>query len=857
MAPPSQKRAKQGVERINSLTFATNDPLLDGFLDDLISIGSNPQASGELSVPDSPGSPSSWRLTNPVHMELQENAKLPTFNLPVNREGSAYASRQGPNGNNTRDSSSANLAELFLSSSSRRSLDANYERAGILRRDSSTQPHIHRMSFGQAAASSSPETGSAGEAQAVNDKPKVDDPLDALAAEVEPTPLSEIRRKAEQRHPPYQSQSYGSSVNPSASSYRQHNHGYRREEYYPYGGRQYQLPIPSSVPSSPPIRPSPPSPRATVQNGVAGATSIPPAASIDLSEAVATAAAIASQNSPPSSAAVAPTFAKRDFQRSSFTPLRSIEHASKHKTQYGFGSRHRVPSVPGPPESAARSSSKKRKVKEDDSSGTAQVQQHTEKRPHSASPTSGGGLSSNTNSGAAYERKKQRAKDARVKLNEAIEHLSIAINLAGSQSKQRMIQWQSLPSSPSSLHHRQAGVKLIQDCMRTAEGAKKWDRPNFVASAAALLEALNSQCECLMKELTSFHEQHSASLKNGIVVNGSSHSPGDKRPSSASSDASPTNDGRLSPVDGLPLKRQRVDGAMENGHGTELSLDDSNWDKLPPQSRIFLNERVVSLVARFLGPLSLVRCNQVCKTWRKSFSRCDAWQDMSIERFGYYNVRQWRGKLDDEDEGISCVPLTLYRSMDTMNVMPHFNHEGMFLLGEARIPGKVSAWTFLVERSNGETLRTVRRQESSPDSAMYTSLPIVELRTIIQNTGSYDEPVVIKDQLQTVDASTRRRGSEMKEIDWDDRFKKRVLNLDGTARPMAQTEGLDVCRTLCQLKLFEAVVIETYIHAKGCSTTSKFVQKSNFTKLLIQLRSGTTVPLVMTFPRDISHHLEH
>jgi hypothetical protein len=193
--------------------------------------------------------------------------------------------------------------------------------------------------------------------------------------------------------------------------------------------------------------------------------------------------------------------------------------------------------------------------------------------------------------------------------------------------------------------------------------------------------------------------------------------------------------------------------------------------------------------------------------------------------------------------------------------MPHFDSDGLFLLGEACLPGKVGVWCFLVERSNGETHRSVLRREGMPGNGVYTSLPVVELRIVVQNIGSHDGRVLIREQIQTVDASTRRRGVEMKEIDWDDRFKRRLLSLDGSSRsaPGSETRGAfdSSSNVLCSLELFESVVISTFIHAAGCSTTSKFVQKSNYTKIHVQIRNGTTIPVVVTFPRDLSHHLEH
>jgi hypothetical protein len=90
----------------------------------------------------------------------------------------------------------------------------------------------------------------------------------------------------------------------------------------------------------------------------------------------------------------------------------------------------------------------------------------------------------------------------------------------------------------------------------------------------------------------------------------------------------------------------------------------------------------------------------------------------------------------------------------------------------------------------------------------------------------------------------------MKEISWDDRFKKVVLNLDGT--PRASVERSEMVGELCRLKLYEAVVLVVHTNARGCSTTSKFQQKFNFTKVLMTL-NGTTVPLVIPFFWDISN----
>jgi len=440
--------------------------------------------------------------------------------------------------------------------------------------------------------------------------------------------------------------------------------------------------------------------------------------------------------------------------------------------------------------------------------------------------------------GAAYERKKQRAKNARIKLNESIDRLAIAISLAGTQSKERASQLEQWSASTAAAGGATAttttiktSIGIIRECVTTAEDAKKWDRPSFVGSAATLIQGMNAQCETLMREIQSLHEELQQQTQN--------------HPHKHSLDDLTDDDS---------AKRRRLNGTNDDESTTTA-------DRL-----VFAERTIMDRVASFLEPLSIVRCMRVSKAWKDwgVFSNEPLWQNLAVERFGYFNVRQWRGLLEDHEQ--EATPATaipsnvLYKRMDAANVMPHFRHEGMLLLGEARLPGKVSAWTFLVERSNGETMRSVLRPAGSTTAGTgpYASIPVVQLWTIVQNTGIHDETVVLRDQSQTVDASTRRRGEELKEITWDDRFKKRILNLDGSVYQsppsiMMATTAAAFSQELCRLKLFDSVILETNIHAVGCSTSSKFVQRSNFTKVLVQIRNGTTVPLVIPFPRDSSH----
>lgn len=1064
-----------------------NDPL-DHFdtiepFDDLLSLGSSssqhlsPTRTASADADDhhttehGEDSPCSWwkknhsmhipgshsMMSNAVHMEIQENAKLPTFHWAVDRSGSTnpaginsvvsglfntfaattaeagtaqpllpYYNKTGDaafdelldqmgassvadktTGTGTLQPSTAttvataatpatgedaggmmtsplNLTELFLQNQSRASLRANYAAAGNLTQDTlgkvqliqpnSVGGHNQKFDSKKSAAPSQQSMMSMGlysmiqedyhnqEEEKKEPSAMERDPLENWTAEVDPTPLSEIKKRHElhraSQHDPQQSH----------SDYKDYHHY----------GRRYQLPIPTKNVSPPQ------SPSDNINSNNIAATAAALANATDAVEDpafvdyLATAAAVVSQadtggsNSTSSSLAHAtaapgtaphpvmaipkttagpytaaqqtqsnlqlpqplalPTqvsigsklksslssaaLAKGTAAKSSaHTDVPSITQAAEKKSQYGFGGNHVVPSVPQPPppSQAKKNMKAKRPSKpttlKPTSSPASSLSAHaaiatanatsisltyiqnnsrntstSSRGPPSPTPSATG--SNASLAGAfAYERKKQRAKDARIKLNDSIERLGIAINLAGTQSKQRVAQWHASSSNNNvsiGSRHQKAGMQIMQDCSQTAESAKKWDRPSFVGSAAQLVQGLNAQCEALMREVLHLQEQQKKSGSNTAGTTTTTSL--DVKAHMAT--AGPTTSGTDAATELLPCHEKRpampqsVATAEDESVATKrrrveevppLEKEQSLYPEPPPgkathqptmgtsasggsvltDAGIFADKKALNRIASFLDPVSVLRCQRVSKSWKDSgtFSGDEVWQDLSVSRFGFFNLRQWRGKLDDEDEGGSTPGMVLYKSMDSGNVMPHFPHEGMFLLGEATLPGKVSAWTYLVERSNGETLRSVLREPSMAGNGIYASLPVVELRTVIQNTGVYSEPIVIREQIQTVDASTRRRGEEMREIEWDDRFSKRVQRVDGTS--IVPEPSRDGCKVLCRLKLFEVAVIETYIYARGCSTTSKFVQRSNFTKVLVCLK-GTTVPLVVPFPRDAS-----
>jgi hypothetical protein len=1123
-AQPQQEQEQQQPEPQQEQQ-QHNDPLdhfdtIESF-DDLLSLGSSSAqhlspsrtASGDAEDHHTESgeiSPCSWwkknhsmhipgshsMMSNAVHMEIQENAKLPTFHWAVDRSGStdpagnnslisgpfhpsasvgtsagtnstaaqqllpyynktgdaafddllaqmgaSTADGTGTTGNLQPSSattatatsgddasglitSTLNMTELFLQNQNRASLRANYAAAGKLSEekpgkvqplqpDSGVGSHNHNYGSKKSAAPSQQSMLSMGLYSMMEDYHNQEeekkepsamerDPLESWTAEVDPTPLSEIKKRHEMHR---------ASHDPQQSQPQSH---FDYKDYHHYG-RRYQLPIPTTNVSPP----------QSASNNIDSNNSASQAASSITIDAAATAAALANaadivkdpafvdylataaaivsqtdtggSTSASANSSLGPVAAgsashpgmpiptttagpyttaqqtqsklqlpqslalptqvgsklksslstaalfKGTTKLSAHTNVPSIQQAAQKKSQYGFGGNHVVPSVPQPPPPSQSKKNAKAKrpskttpkpnpspapslsaqAANATSISLTYIQNNSSSSRGPPSPTPSATGSNASLAGAfAYERKKQRAKDARIKLNDSIERLGIAINMAGTQSKQRAAQWHASSSNNNvsiGSRHQKAGMQIMQDCSLTAESAKKWDRPSFVGSAAQLVQGLNAQCEALMREVLHLQEQQKKSGSSGSSITAGSSTTGSATAgtttttagttttiagttTTATADnnaavsaalevkapaatAGPTTSGTDAVTEVLPCheKRPAMPQSVVTAEDESVATKRRRVEEVPTQEKaasshqdpapgeathqptmgestnggsvltdagIFSNKQVLNRIASFLDPVSVIRCLRVSKSWKDSgtFSDEEVWQDLSVSRFGFFNLRQWRGKLDDEEEVGSTPCLTLYKSMDAANVMPHFPHEGMFLLGEARLPGKVSAWTYLVERSNGETLRSVLREPSMAGNGVYASLPVVELRTVIQNTGVYSEPIVIREQIQTVDASTRRRGEEMREIEWDDRFNKRVQRVDGTL--IAPESNLDG-KVLCRLKLFEVAVVETYIYARGCTTTSKFVQRSNFTKVLVCLK-GTTVPLVVPFPRDAS-----
>ena len=767
--------------------------------------------------PTSPGGTLSYPV-NAVHMHVQENAKVPTFLQSIDRSNSSRPSfAASPKMESTmEDPIPTSMAELFLNkeSSHRRSLDQNYESLGNFFSeeafDEKRQPSLLAPDTAQIE-------------------------LDSLTTNIDPTPWSEIERKLSDDEEKVNGETTNTLPPPS------HSHS----NYYPYG-RHQPLPIPQIATAA-----NQHTANASVDNNSPDTS--------NMAQAIATAAAIASTQTvtarptnAQSTTSIQPspytkaqqttplpttngTNSSRPYQRQRAAhvppPKHSVAHAAnrasviaaaKKKSQYGFGGNHSVPSVPAPPPVSNNGRF--------NGIGNSKTVMPTLPRGHIPPP----------NSGAAYERKKQRAKDARVKLNEAIERLSIAMSLAGSQSKQRN---EFLKFRMTKTEERTKSLQTSIECYKLAEQAKKWDRPSFVGTAASMIQELNSQCESLMRELVAMHENLNVATQGKGTTSLTSH-PEHKRqePPSSSLNGPTTHDSKR-------IKAGETKHMTITNNSGEVNRSDAALDE----------KSIYKSVRDFLDPISLVRCSSVSKGWTemKTFDDNETWLNLAVKRFGFYNVRQWTERLEDteDNEGTKISKKDLYRSMNAANVMPHMKQDNMTLLGDGKIPGRVSGWVYMVERSNGETLRSVKAEPNELGQArgLYHSQPVVELRIIIQNIGMGNQPVLIRNQQVSVDVSTRRTGGELKEIGWDERFAKVAKTIDGKVLECpAEESKFDINKDICHLRLFETVVLEVYINARGCSTTSKFQQRSNFTKLLVCLE-GTTVPMVIPFLRDINH----
>ena len=293
---------------------------------------------------DSPNSQDmTWRLTNSVHMELQENARVPTFGINVDRTGSSNVSArhlQAPflsTDSLEHELRPNNLGEAFLGSGRH----ARYANAGAQYSVPTTTNYnelnpstggirppvlLHNAHGSDAsfrkelAAVADPRTRSRGDSMEqlfdyqmmdaieypVQDEKKDTLPCDPLLdALVDPTPLDEIRKRQEMA--------------------RRH-----------LGQRQTQLPIPMTGKED----------LTLAAHATANALAAVDYAQRDqrgdlLQQSAASPTLVAVSQTPQAHLS---SFGQMGQTHSSIPA--SIERASQQKSQYGFGRKHKVPSVP-------------------------------------------------------------------------------------------------------------------------------------------------------------------------------------------------------------------------------------------------------------------------------------------------------------------------------------------------------------------------------------------------------------------------------------------------------------------------------------------------------------------------------
>jgi hypothetical protein len=280
-------------------------------------------------------------------------------------------------------------------------------------------------------------------------------------------------------------------------------------------------------------------------------------------------------------------------------------------------------------------------------------------------------------------------------------------------------------------------------------------------------------------------------------------------------------------------KRRKVDDTASVISGRTILCNDKSVEEERQQiiQNVAESSKILDGVAQFLDPVSLCRCLCVSKKWvsLEIFQNQQTWLSLCYKRFGTWSVRKWEGDEDDEEEASAnhaSPSMDLYCRMSEGNVKPYCSLDGSIFLGGSSLDGVVSGWASLVERSNGETSRSVvltKIVDGKPQN-YYSPIPVVELRILVQN-----------------------KGEKLLEVTSDDRFKRQVIHVE---KAKAQDDADDALRKnpighkMCQLKMFEYAVLSIHIHARGCSTTSKFCHRGKNIQVLVSI-NGTTRPLVV------------
>lgn len=528
----------------------------------------------------------------------------------------------------------------------------------------------------------------------------------------------------------------------------------------------------------------------------------------------------------------------------------SILEATKRQNQFGFGGRHTVPSIiPSP------SVHLPPRLVNNNLGHKVQVRAHLQPTQRTQTPMlmklpSKLPFKANPSNKAAYERKKQRAKDGRIRLNQALEQLSVSIDVANSQTKRRQAESGGM-LDPSS-------IQAMDSCANTCADAKKWDRPSFIETAATLIQNLNDQCEALYQELKRSREQmvSNSSGKNKVGTQKRSMLNKTDQQESKSITA-------LTELEINSPKRRKIESRV----CTCESVSENDTPREDIFSTISHCDNILGIIASFLNPSSLGRCMRVSKYWKNTeqFS-CDAtWNQLCIARYGEEKMKKFElNRLTKDNKDHNIQKMDLYHQMHCANVAPDTKLEGNISIGDVKLNG-VSAWASMTSRANGETLRSVRTRSPNGTNeetkaiggfsgkAEFYTLPVIELRIMVQNTGS-DSNVTVCDQQISIDASTRRKKEEWMELMTDERFLKRAYELNGaettfTASP--STENNKNIGEIASLKLFDSVVLVAFVYARGCPTVSRFEKKAKFTKILVSI-NGKTVPVMVPFEKPFT-----
>ena len=556
------------------------------------------------------------------------------------------------------------------------------------------------------------------------------------------------------------------------------------------------------------------------------------------------------------------------------TTKASLAYAQSQRSSYGYGANHRVVGVPAPPPNSKGYPKQQHPVRlrTHPVTGAPYVPMYTtttptyKLKPTAASPAPASAKpkidkekkTAVDTEDPAYERKKQRAKDARVRLNESIEELGIAIELCGSQSRERLHNLSYAvppPTDPAAVPPITPLQKVMIDTTAQAENAKKWDRPAFVGLAATLIHGLNAQCEGLMREVLQLRRERDIwrhhNARNSLET-------GNVSPDTSSYHYGPCPIGSSSAEVTEPLfKKQKLDeDGLSSISGKTIVCNDTSAEeqRIKVVKMVSSCPKILNAVAQFLDPPTLCTCLCVSKEWISLdiFQNQQTWLGLCYKRFGSWSVRKWEGDEDDEEEvsaSHASPSMDLFCRMAESNVKPFCSLDGSIYLGGASLDRSVSGWVSLVERSNGETSRSVLLTKivNGESHQYYSPIPVVELRILVQNIGYSDGAIHIPDQQFSVDASTRRKGEKLLEVTADERFKRQILHLEKTNKQelhnIAEKKS-SLGPEMCQLNMFEYAVLSVHIHARGCSTTSKFCHRGKNIQILVSI-NGTTRPLVI------------